>query len=71
MATAASDRTYNVKQHIEGVHLGLRPFKCLAQGCTKAFGRNYDMRAHYQSFHTDLPSLRSLRESENAVETQK
>ncbi|RPD75576.1 hypothetical protein L226DRAFT_49212 [Lentinus tigrinus ALCF2SS1-7] len=57
----ASDRSDNLKKHVNERHLGLRPFKCEAGGCNETFKRKYDLKGHYQSYHTDLPSLRSLR----------
>ena len=56
-----NSRSNNLKQHVDEKHLGLRPFLCTAEGCNEAFKRKYELNAHHQSFHTDLPSLRSLR----------
>ena len=57
----ASNRSNNLEKHVNEVHLKLRPFICEVAGCNKAFKRQYELKCHCQSWHTDLPSLRSLR----------
>ena len=50
-ARAASDRRYNLKQHINGVHKNIRPHPCTR--CNQSFQRKCDMERHFQSAHTN------------------
>ena len=45
-----TDSDYKLKQHINGIHLQLRPFKC--EICQAAFKRKYHLTVHHQGSHS-------------------
>ena len=42
----------HLKEHVNTVHLKLRPFTC--QHCGKTFGKKYNMLCHVRKYHKDI-----------------
>ena len=40
-----------LKQHVDGVHLGLRPFVCSYDGCMSKFTQKGGLNTHVRSIH--------------------
>ncbi|RPD75579.1 hypothetical protein L226DRAFT_49290 [Lentinus tigrinus ALCF2SS1-7] len=51
-----TDRTHNLRQHVENVHTGVRPHKCA--DCGQGFKREFDLKRHRISYHTTMVSPR-------------
>ena len=58
-ARAASERKFNLTQHVNCVHDKVKPYPCKEQDCPRAFQRKNDAERHYQSAHTNLGSPRN------------
>ena len=51
LCDATFAKSSNLKRHVDGVHLGLRPFVCSYDGCTSKFTRQSSLDTHVRSIH--------------------
>ncbi|KAJ3189550.1 Transcription factor IIIA [Irineochytrium annulatum] len=56
---------YNLKSHVDSVHLGLRPWVCKEEGCGNAFTHKHSLARHRRTAHVEGPKPRKPRKDKS------
>ncbi|KAJ3192091.1 hypothetical protein HK101_007067 [Irineochytrium annulatum] len=56
---------YNLKSHVDSVHLGLKPWVCKEEGCGDAFTHKHSLARHRRTAHVEGPKPRKPRKDKS------